>query len=211
MRALFVALRDWIVKGTEPPRSRYPLLGSGMLVSNAAVSARFQSFPGVPSPDGLQNPLSDYDFGPDFIYNDLSGVISKQPPIIKQVLPSLVPQVDADGNEVAGVKSPLAQAPLGTYVGWNVTAAGVYRGQICSFSGGMIPFSSTRAERQASGDPRLSIEERYRTHQGYVNAVTKAVNELLQERFLLPEDARRLVNDANASNVLSTPGVHRPD
>jgi len=157
----------------------------------------------VPSPDGLLNAVSDYDFGPDFRYNDLSGVISKEPPAVKQVIPSLAPKVDADGTDVGGVPSVLRQVPLGTYLGWNVTAAGFDKGKICTLSGGYIPFAKTKAERTASGDPRLSLEERYGSHQAYVEAVKAAADKAVGERFLLREDADRLIREAAASDVLA--------
>ena len=201
-RALLVALRDWVVNDIEPPPSRYPLLRDGTLVAPTKTALGFPTIPGAPSPDGLVNTVLDYDFGFRMDYNDLSGVITQQPPIIKQKIPTLVPKVDADGNEVAGAKSALAQAPLGTYLGWNVVSAGVYSKQICSFTGGLIPFSKTAAERLAAGDPRPSLEERYGNHAGYVQAVAKAADRLVKERFLLPEDAARLVAQAEAGDVL---------
>jgi hypothetical protein len=114
----------------------------------------------------------------------------------------LVPKVDADGNETSGVPSLLHQAPLGSYLGWNVTRAGFYKGRVCGFAGGFIPFAKTKAERLATGDPRLSLGERYHDHAGYVAVVKKAVGSLLSRRFLLPEDAERLIRQADESGVL---------
>ena len=148
------------------------------------------------------NPVFDYDFGADFHYNDLSGVIAKQPPVVKQVIPTLVPKVDADGNDGAGVPSVLRQAPLGTYLGWNVTAVGFEKGVICTLSGGYVPFANTKRERLAAGDPRPSLEERYGSHRAYVEAVQHAAEKAVQERFLLRADADRLVAEADASDVL---------
>src|SRR4029079_12285190 len=124
LRALRAALVDWVTKGAPPPPSRYPRLDQGQLVAANRAAMGFPSIPGLPSPDGIVNPVYDYDFGPSFKYNDLSGIISLVPPTIKRALPTLVPKVDADGNDVGGVPSVLLQAPLGTYVGWNATAAG---------------------------------------------------------------------------------------
>jgi hypothetical protein len=100
------------------------------------------------------------------------------------------------------VASVLRQAPLGTYVGWNVTAAGFDKGKICTLSGGFIPFAKTKAERVSTGDPRLSLEERYASHERYVAAVKAAAEKAVAERFLLREDADRLVRQAEASGVL---------
>jgi hypothetical protein len=202
MRALIVALTDWVVKGLEPPPSVYPRLDQGQLARPDHRAMGFPLIPGMPLPDNLINPLFDYDFGPEFKYGDLSGLITLQPPVIKRVLPMLVPKVDADGNETSGVPSLLHQAPLGSYLGWNVTRAGFYKGRVCGFAGGFIPFAKTKAERLATSDPRLSLEERYHDHAGYVAAVKTAVGRLLSRRFLLPEDAERLIRQADESGVL---------
>jgi hypothetical protein len=110
--------------------------------------------------------------------------------------------VDADGNELGGVPVVLRDAPLGTYLGWNITAAGFYKGGLCNYAGGMIPFATTKAERIASGDSRLSIEERYHTHDGYVDAVKSAAAKAVASGFLLQADADKLIAQAAASDVL---------
>ncbi len=202
MRALFVALTDWVTKDIAPPPSQYPRIDHHQLVWPRAAAMGFPAIPGSPLPDNLLNPFYDYDFGAEFNYSDLSGVLATQPPAIKRVLPLLVPKVDADGNETSGIASALHQAPLGTYLGWNVTRSGFYKGRVCGFSGGFIPFAKTKAEREASGDPRLSLEERYRDHAGYVAAIKAAIERLLQQKFLLPSDAERLIREAEAGNVL---------
>ena len=164
----------------------------------------FPTIPVVPptAPTGLINPVLDYDFGPDFNYTDASGIQSIQPPGIKQVIKMLVPRVDADGNELGGVPVVLRDAPLGTYLGWNITAAGFHKDKICNYEGGMIPFAKTKAQRLANGDPRLSLEERYKDHAGYVAAVAKAAANAVAEGFLLQADADALIAAAQASNVL---------
>jgi hypothetical protein len=202
MRALMAALVDWVVKGTLPPPSRYPRLDRGELVAPTQAAMGFPVIPGMPLPDGILNPLYDYDFGPQFRYSDVSGVVSIQPPPIRQVLPTLVPRVDADGNEVAGVASVLHQVPLGTYTGWNIAANGFYKGRIFPQPGSFIPFAKTKAERLASGDPRPSLEERYGTHENYVEKVRAAANEMVRDRYLLAEDAGRLIAEAGNSDVL---------
>jgi hypothetical protein len=203
MRALTVALIDWVTKGTEPPPSRYPRLDQGQLAPATKAAIGFPDIPGVPSPDGLVNPHFDFDFGPDFNYNDESGLITKQPPTVKQTLPTLVPKVDSDGNDVGGVPSVLRQVPLGTYLGWNVVSKGFDKGKVCTLSGGYVPFAKTKAERTASGDPRPSLEERYGTHQAYVEAVKAAAEKAVAERFLLRVDADRLIAEAQSSDVLA--------
>lgn len=202
LRALTVALADWVMKGTAPPPSVYPRLDRGELVAPTQAAMGSPVIPGVPLPDGILNPLYDYDLGPDFNYRDLSGVISFQPPVIKQVLPSLVPKVDADGNETSGIASVLHQTPLGTYLGWNVTAKGFFKGTGCGLSGGYVPFAKTKAERMASDDPRPSLEERYGSHDNYVAMVRSAAARLVRERFLLADDADKLIAAAQANDVL---------
>jgi hypothetical protein len=202
LRALMVDLTDWVTKGTEPPPSQYPRLDQGQLVKPARAAMGLPNIPGVPSPDGLINPLPEYDFGSTFSYNDLSGVISVEPPRIKQEISLLVPKVDADGTDVGGVPSVLRQAPLGTYLGWNVTASGFNKGRICGLAGGYVPFAKTKADRVASNDPRPSLEERYKNHDAYVAAVKAAADKAVSQRMLLREDADRLVAQAAASDVL---------
>jgi hypothetical protein len=202
LRALMVALVEWVVKGTDPPPSQYPRLDRGELAAPTQAALHSPVIPGVPLPDGIINPLYDYDFGPEFNYRDLSGAISMQPPVIRQILPSLVPKVDVDGNETAGVPSVLHQAPLGTYLGWNVTAEGFFKGAGCGLSGGYVPFAKTKAERLANGDPRPSLEERYGTHERYVATVRTAAARMVRDRFLLQDDADRLIAQAEASDVL---------
>jgi hypothetical protein len=155
----------------------------------------------VPEPDFIM-PVLDYDFGPDFNPLAGSGIASLAPPRVRRALPMFAPKVDADGNELGGVPVVLLDAPLGTYLGWNVTANGFHKDQICNYVGGMVPFARTAAERRASGDTRLSLEERYRDHAGYVAAVKKAAARAVAEGFLLPEDATALIAQAEASKVL---------
>ncbi|MEP6714525.1 MAG: alpha/beta hydrolase domain-containing protein [Terriglobia bacterium] len=197
MRALMVALVDWVSKGTEPPPSHYPRLDRGELTDPAKLTAFFKTVPGAPVP--APNPFYDYDYGNGFRYNDLSGVVTKEPPAVRLILPLLVPQIDADGSDVGGVPSVLRQVPLGSYLGWNVTASGYNKGKACGLAGGYIPFARTKAQRLASGDPRLSLEERYRNHNAYVTAVKAAAAQAVRERFLLPEDAARLIREASAN------------
>ena len=134
--------------------------------------------------------VADHDYGPEFRSADLSGVITKEPPVVKQLIPTLVPKVDADGSDVGAVPSVLRQAPFD-------------KGKQCTLSGGYIPFAKTKAERLASGDPRPSLEERYGSHAGYVAAVTAAAEKAVSERFLLREDADQLIAQASASDVLA--------
>ncbi|HLK67368.1 MAG TPA: alpha/beta hydrolase domain-containing protein [Bryobacteraceae bacterium] len=202
MRALRLALTTWVTKNVPPPPSRYPTLAKGELAAPQHAAMDFPAIPGQPLPDNLINPFLIYDFGASFRYNDLSGAIAMEPPLLRGIVPLLVPRTDADGNEVGGVPSVLHQAPLGTYLGWNVTAGGYLKGRGCGFTGGFIPFVKTKAERESSGDPRPSLEERYGSHDGYVRKVREAAHKLQLEGFLLADDAEKLVKQAEESAVL---------
>jgi hypothetical protein len=114
----------------------------------------------------------------------------------------LVPTVDSDGNEVAGVRSTTIQVPLGTYTGWSRRRLGFAADELCVVIGFYIPFARTEAQRQSASDPRPSLETRYKNHAGYVAAVRAAAHRLVAERLLLPEDAQRLIQEADASDVL---------
>jgi hypothetical protein len=193
----------WVTTGAEPPPSAYPMLAHGDLVEPTRAALGFPVIPGAPSPDGKLMPFYQYDFGPGFIRADMSGVLSQNPPTILRTLPTRVPRVDADGIEIAGLRSVQARVPLGTYLGWSVQAAGYFAGQQCGFAGGWIPFAVTKAEREATHDPRPSLEERYATHAGFVGKVKAAAADMVAHRYLLPEDAERIVGDAEASQVLA--------
>ncbi len=208
VNALRMHFRNWVMRGIEPPASQWPQLANGTLVPAHKTAIGFPTLPQlrptVPEVDFIM-PVLDYDWGPGFNAADGSGVAGNAPPPIRQVLPMFAPKVDADGNELGGVPVALLDAPLGTYLGWNITAGGArpfHQGQICNYVGGMVPFARTAAERKASGDPRLSLEERYASHDGYVAAVRKATERAVRAGFLLKPDADRLVRQAEASKVL---------
>jgi hypothetical protein len=207
VNVLRLAMRYWVMNDTVPPPSRYPTLAKKTLVAPSKKAMGFPSgVPGVPdsifATGNFVNPVLVYDWGPQFDNSDGTGVPSNQPPPIKRVIAMKVPRVDKDGNELGGVPTVLRDAPLGTYLGWNVTATGFHQGQVCNHVGGMIPFAMTRAERLAKHDPRLSLQERYRDHAGYVAAVRKAADNAMVEGYLLQVDHDALIAAAEASNVL---------
>ena len=208
VNALRQHLRQWVVAGTPPPPSRWPTLAAGELAPAHKAALGFPTLPGlrasVPEADFIM-PVHDLDWGPRFNAVDGSGIASLAPPRIKRVLAMLAPKVDADGNERGGVPVVLHDAPLGTYLGWNITAGGArpfHAGQICNYTGGMLPFARSKLEREAAGDPRPSLEERYGSHDGYVAAVQRAADTAQAAGFLLADDARALVRAAQASAVL---------
>ncbi len=218
VNALRVHFRNWVMKGIDPPESRYPTLrgskGERNLLDANKDAMGFPTIPSAAAPAGWRksapeagfiNPVLDYDWGPEFDPSDASGVPTNVPPPIKQVIRMLVPRVDADGNEMGGVPVVLRDAPLGTYLGWNITAGGArpfHQGQICDYVGGMIPFARKKAERLTNGDPRSSLEERYGDHDGYVRAVTAAAANAVAQGFLLQVDADALIAQAEASKIL---------
>lgn len=204
--ALTVALTDWVTKGTPMPPPVYPRLADQTLVTNTSAAMGFPNIPGSPPPDGLQYPLLDYDLGVGFDYLDQSGINTKVGSVI-QVLPQLVAPTDRDGNEIPGLKAPLLQNPLGTYVGFNTFPSGIQKGQDCiqgSPAGGYIAFAETQAARLATGDPRLSLEERYGTHEEYVKRVTASANAMVAQRYLLRADADQMIAQADASDILKS-------
>jgi hypothetical protein len=208
LRALFIALDQWVTGKRKPPRSQVPTratavysipLDNGIgFVPQAALG--FPSIPGV-TYSGLITVRHKFDFGPR--YDD--GIMDINPPDFSgPVYPSFVSKVDADGNDIAGIRLPPVSAPIATTTGWALRAVNFGGGPWdgCEASGQWIGFRSTRNERLATGDPRLSLEERYGTHQGYVNAVANAARALEARRFLLPADVQRYIDEAAASNVL---------
>ena len=230
-----VALREWVMNDTLPPASRWPLMHGAKnernLVEPTKSAMGFPSgVPGIPDsiflPENFVNPVLDYDWGPDFDEFNATGDPTYLPPPIRSAIKMLVPRVDADGNELGGVPTVLRDAPLGTYLGWNITASGFHAAQTCNYVGGMVPFAKTKAQRLANGDPRLSLEERYGTHAGYVAAVTAAADNAACQGYMfagpaaalmgarcttaLPagvrDDWAYLVNQATASNVCNQPG-----
>jgi hypothetical protein len=198
-RALLVALRDWVVSGKEPPASTYPTIARKSLVPLAQIK-----LPYVPatefSPAGVAAQRFHLDRGPEFRETDITGVMA-EPPRIGAPYPVLLPQVDAEGNPIDGLRNTAVEAPLGTYTGWNVRKAGFSEGDSCDLTGAFIPFFRTKAERVAAGDPRPSLEERYPTHEAYVEKVRAAAKKLVADRFLLSQDADLIVSQAEAAAI----------
>jgi alpha/beta hydrolase family protein len=153
---------------------------------------QFPAIPGVATPRA-PNPLPLLDFGPE-----VERGILKEPPDLVQgkQYTVLVPSVDRDGNDVPGVRAPMVAVPLGTYTGWNVRARGHGHGSQQRFEGSYIPLPESPEERQETGDPRLSILERYRDKPAYVAAITAAARELVAQGLMLEEDVARCTEAA---------------
>ena len=190
-RALLVALQDWVTKGIEPPKSRFPRLSDGTLVETAREKQGFPAIPGVKY-TGKVNDL--------FLQNRRG-----EPPehIAGTEHRVYVPKVDADGNELGGVRSVDVQVPVATYSGWNLRAKGYMEDELCYLVGSYIPFAKTKEDRMKSGDPRLSLEERYKDNADYVEKLALAARSLIEERFLLPEDAARILNTARKNGAVA--------
>lgn len=198
-RAVLMALDAWADRGIEPPASRYPRVEYGTLVP---LEEYLDGFPPIPGAEITQvlNELSLPDFGPWF--GSEGGFLTRLPPNLGPEYPVLVPTSDADGLNNVGIRPLEIRVPLGTNAGWNVRADGRREGSLCGLTGSFWPFATTKAERDASGDPRFSLEERYTDHRGYVAAVERATADLVRERFLLEEDAERFIRSAEESDVL---------
>jgi len=176
LRALFVALEQWVTKDIEPPPTRVPRIADGTAV--AAETIRMPAMPGFAVPPGANEIVPPVDW-------------VDPPARIDNVYGARVCAVDADGNEIAGIRLPPIAVPLGTYTGWNL-----YRAQpaeLADRDGSFIPFAHTRTERKDAGDPRPSLEERYGNRDAYVAKVKAATEALLAERLLLPADAAAYV------------------
>ena len=194
---------ELVMNGTQMPPSNYPTLRDRLLVPATQRDEGFPNIPHYPFQGNQINFAELFDFGPEIDYRTESGIVKIQPPIVDRVLPTYAVKVDSDGNEFAGVRSVLLQAPLATYTGWNTFADGIYKGQQCALTASSFPFQETKAQREAARDPRPSVEERYGTHQGYVCVVTNAANKEVKKRFLRSTAATTLIAQAQASNVLT--------
>jgi len=193
LRALLVAMDQWVSTGQEPPASRVPRVTDATLVPPLPQAS--QGFPNIPGVkyNGRMHTGDLFDYGPKFD----EGILTVLPPrLVGTPYSALVPKTDADGNDIAGIRLPEVAAPLATYTGWNLRALPTGGDDGCDHFGLQIGFPKTRAERMAAGDPRLSLEERYSSQASYVNAVAAAANRLASERLLLDEDVQAYVRKA---------------
>ena len=185
MRALLTAMQAWITTGVEPPASRVPMRAHGTLVEAADAVPR--GIPGLPY-TGIYTHAAFTD----------SSVL---PPKVLGSYPVFVPRADSDGMAIAGIHMLPLAVPRATYTGWNPRAEGFGAGALFPLQGAVVPFAATRAEREASGDPRLSIAERYADSAAYVGAVRAAAAQMVAERLLLPQDAERAIELATQDKL----------
>ncbi len=188
LRALALAMHRWANDGVAPPDSRYPRLSDGTLVAKEKL--RFPAIPDVRSPLTI----------PAGYRADLGDTT--------RALPHLVPNVDPDGNELAGIRLPDVAAPLATYTGWNFRSPKIGRPEeLLPLTGSYIPFAATRAAREQTGDPRLSIEERYASREAYEKAVIAACEKLVHDRYVLAADTPTMIGLAMARWDATAKGI----
>jgi len=190
LRALLQALDAWVTEGVAPPPSQFPHISDGTLTTRE--KARWPKIPGVlfPPPALITYRL---DFGPKW----REGIVDFEPPHIGRPFVSLVPAVDENGNARAGIRLPAVEVPIATYSGWNYRAAGTgATDQFAGEAGSFFPFAHTHAEREAQGDSRLSLEERYASRDQYVGKVALAARKLVENRYLLREDVPDVIDFA---------------
>jgi hypothetical protein len=186
LRALLIALDAWASEGRAPPASRTPRIADATLVEAGRLA--FPEVPGIV----LARRVNEIRVLRDWVKPELAT---------SKPYATLVTQVDADGNEVAGIRLPDIAAPLATYTGWNFYRAPFPAGELCDRDGSYKPFAATRAQREAAGDPRPSLEERYGSHANYVKRVEDAMERLVADRLLLREDAAVIITKAKSAET----------
>ena len=198
LRAALVRLDCWVSDGVTPPKSQYPRISDGTAVAPVTAAKGLEVTPGVELPKPVRK-FTRLDFGPDPL------VPTVVPATVGRDYPCFVSQVDADGNEVAGIRLPLVSVPMATHLGWNRRHADIGgEGQTLStggasggtLRGSSIPFAATRGEREETGDPRLSIEERYASRQDFLEQIENAARQLVADGYLLEEDVQPLIAQA---------------
>jgi Alpha/beta hydrolase domain len=219
-RALIVDLDEWVSEGVPPPGNRVPRIANGTLVPPLPQSV--QGFPNIPNPqttlpaspfvayNGVLHTGDLWDFGPKFD----KGIVSTIPPIpLGTPYKIFVPKTDADGNDIAGIRVPSVAVPIATYTGWGLRAGNaadpvpIVDG--CDATGQYIPFATTIAQRNATGDPRPSLQERYGNADGtnadYVAKVQAAADKLVGERLLLEQDVATYTGPAALVTIPAKP------
>ncbi len=219
LRALWEAMDQWSTKGIAPPPSMVPRFADGTLVPALPQSkSGFPKIPGV-TYTGLKSTRYLLNYGPNFYK---TGIMTINPPVITApmfdnpkngpIYPTYVPKTDADGNDIAGIRLPDLTVPLATYAGWSLRA-GAQANDGCEAAGQMVTFPKTKAERMASGDPRLSIEERYPSFSAYSAAVKNAIEDMVARRLMLREDAQsslnRMLRAGQATGAIKMDGAYK--
>jgi hypothetical protein len=189
LRALLLALDQWVKDDVTPPPSVYPRFADRTLIAATAAANDFPRIPGVKYPKTIHAPLW-LDLGPRWV---IERIIDFQPPKVRGQYAVFVPRVDADGNELGCLQPPEVAVPTGTYTGWNLRSAEAgIPGELLSLTGSYIPFGTTLKDRVATDDPRPSVRERYSSLDDYQQRVTQVCAKLREQRYLTSTDAERL-------------------
>jgi len=197
-RSMISNMDEWVRNGTPPPPSSYPHISDGTLVPINKYA--FPHLPGVNTPHEA-NAGERLDFGPNW----QRGVFTIQPPRVGPAFPILVPQVDADGNERDGVRLPEITVPLATITGWNLRDPSIGAPtERVSFEASYISFAKTSEDRKRTGDPRLSIAERYLSEDDYLKRYTQSLDVLIKQRWILPEDRNAFLTQAKREWIEAT-------
>ena len=209
-RALLIALDQWVTDGTTPPNSLVPRRTENAAMAVPVLGSQtgfvpqdelgWPSIPGVVY-NGLITTRYLLDFGPEFD----NGILDNYPPSVVgcPAYTIFVSKVDGDGNEMAGIRLPAVAAPVATTTGWGLRREGYGENEGLESDGQYIPFEKTRSDRISTGDPRLSLKERYGDHEGYVAAVERVARELEKQRFLLPVDVKKYIDEARSSDIFA--------
>ncbi|WDQ14961.1 alpha/beta hydrolase domain-containing protein [Rhodopirellula sp. P2] len=198
LRALLTAMDEWVTNDTEPPASEYPRISDGTLVSVEAFRKQFPQIAGVELPMSCYQPLR---LNPGARWAT-DGIADNVPPLIGKPYRTLVPAVDVDGNELAGIRLPDVAVPTATYMGWNLrNEASGAKDSLAALHGGYLPLPASRQ----NDDSRQPLDERYRTRAEYLANHSAATIKLWRERFLLAEDAISLLNEAGTRDLSGEP------
>jgi hypothetical protein len=201
LRALLDALDDWVNNDKAPPPSMYPRIDKGTLVGWRQSDTGFPSMPGVRYPGVIQQP-SALDLGPDF---RTKGIITVEPPKLLGQYVVKVPKSGLDGNDLGTLLPAEVAVPVATHTGWNLRRRDVgAEDMLVSLMGSYIPFPKTNAAAKETGDPRPSLEERYRSFTEYKSRLSAQCAEMVKQRYLLQEDAERIVEKAEKRKMLFT-------
>ena len=191
LRGLLAALESWVSNGRRPPGSQYGKVADGTMVAPEKLA--WPKIPGVGFSTRIHRAYR-ADYGPRF-YSE--GIVENEPPKIGPAFPMLAPAVDADGNERTGIRLPEVAVPLATHTGWNLfNEKSGPTDEISSMQGSFIAFPRTKAEREAKGDPRLSIEERYAGREEYLGRVAEVAVELAEQAYVLQADVPAMIRSA---------------
>jgi len=193
-RALLLALNEWVAEGTPPPASRHGLISDGTLLPMTDIAG---FFPG---------PIPDFTFTDNFNAIQYTDYALQADPLFPYLLGEsygvLFSSLDEDGNQIPGIRLPRVENPIGTYTGWNPRADGHAENDLSANSGSWAPFAVTQDERLLTGDPRLSLKERYRTHGGWVSRVTRTAKNLVKQGYILPGDKARIISEAARQKLI---------